>query len=116
MALSRSDGFETDSVPAVNLPVQDSSYIGQPPSIVLGTHLGVDPNPNVTPGADKWTGWIGNKNNPATATHGVQRTTFTESFIVDFPAIADNIRNQIDYAADTSLTIAIPNNIIDMST
>jgi hypothetical protein len=45
MALSRSDGFETDSVPAVNLPVQDSSYIGQPPSIVLGTHLGVDPNP-----------------------------------------------------------------------
>ncbi len=117
LAISKTDiGSVSEDTPAVNVPIQDPSYIGTPPNISLGTHLGLNPNPAVTPGADKWNGWIGNKNNSATATQGIQRTTFPESFIVDFPAIPDSIRGQLTYSSDTSLVINIPNDFLETST
>ena len=116
LLLSRADGVGSTTNPYITIPEQNPGYIGVPQTIELGTHLGINPDPNVTLGADKWTGWVGNKNNPATETQGVTRTNYTEAFIVDFPAIPDSLRDTVTYSSDTSLGIAIPNDTLVTST
>lgn len=115
LLLSRSFGSVSDDNPSVNIPIQNPGYIGSPQNVVLGTHLGINPDPAVTPGADKWTGYVGNKEKPATAVSGAYRTTYPESFIVDFPPIPDSIRDEVNYSSDTQLIISIPNDYLDTS-
>lgn len=87
LRLSRSYGGDTQSVfNIVTPPYEDSSYIGSPTEIDLSTHYGINPNPNVTPIAITWNGYIGNST-PNSSGLANTRTSFPESFIVDYPAI-----------------------------
>lgn len=107
LRLSRSTGSVTESPLLINQVVEDPSYIGTTRNISLGTHVGINPDPAVTVGADKWTGWIGNK-----WING-SKTNYPEEFRVDYPAIPDNVRDQITYESDTTLLINIPNDPLD---
>lgn len=106
---SRSSGSASDDLWAVQVPIQDPSYIGDPKEIVLGTHLGLDPV--ASPNADKWTGFIGNKEKTTVGGGNTTtlRTQYTEQFIVDFPAIPDYIRQDITYNSDNEFDMSIPN-------
>jgi hypothetical protein len=98
-------------------PLQDPSYIGTPQNIALPTHTGINPDPNVTPGAELWTGYIGNRDlPPVNAGDTPQRTQFPESFVVDYPAMPDSLRNLVTYTSVTDFTLAIENDLLDTST
>lgn len=114
LRLSRAQFSATSDVWSVPLPTEDPSYIGTPQTINLGTHIAINPDPAVTPGAEKWTGWICN-GETTTQTNTIQRTTFTEGFIVDFPPIPDSLRNEITYYSDSGFNLAIPNDVLEIS-
>lgn len=114
LRLSRSGGGSTTSDTwSVPLAVQNPNYIGEPLSIGLKTYIGINPDPDVTPGAEKWTGWICNTD--LTTASGVNRTSFPESFIVDYPPIPDSIRNEITYNSDSEFDLEIPNDVLEIS-
>lgn len=114
LLLSRSFGGDTDSEFVIPSPIDDPSYIGlEPMGVELGTHLGQDPNPVVTPGADKWNGFIGNKSLSNTSMTPV-RTQFSESFIVDYPAVSEALRGDRNLVSTTDLVISIPNDELEV--
>lgn len=116
ISLSRSQGTTTDSPFRVTVPVEDPSYIRSTvKSITLGTHLGIDPN--VDSNSDKWTGWIANKYITTVTGNDVvtNKTNYPEKFVVDFPKIPDNVRNEITYESNTELNVFIPNNTLETS-
>lgn len=116
--LSKADGSTTDTTQfAILVPPQDPSYIGSKRTISLGTHLGEDPNPDNTPGAENWTGYIGNKLVGNIAS-GQVRTNYPESFVVVFPEISGILRDNIVYtspASSNTFTILIPDDTLDVS-
>ncbi len=127
--LSRSQGSASDTAYTVPSVSTSPSYIGGTPiTIGLATHMGVDPVN--TYGADKWTGWICNNTsthnilwrdilNPISISHYIpvtSRTTYPESFVVDFPPIPDALRLDATYSSNANLTVSIPNNLLVMST
>lgn len=118
ISLSRSDGSSSTDLFTYTVPTQNPSYIGTPQTISLPTHAGVNPDPSVTNGADKWTGWICNREitTVTSANRVTARTNYQEQFIVDYPAIPDSLRNEIDYSSVTNLNIAIPNDSLETST
>ncbi len=100
--LSRSNGTISNSTWAVPVPLEDPSYIGPTRHINLAFRAGQDPEGF---GADKWTGWIGNKE----VINGLPtRTTYAERFIVDFPAIPAIVRDDIVYNSDATFLLNIP--------
>ncbi len=114
LLLSRSNGGDSASSLLVNIPTDDPAYIGSPSNIVLGTHLGLSPDSTVTPGADKWNGYIGNKTIGGGATAPV-RTQFSESFIIDYPAIPEALRGDRQLSAGSSFIITIPNDYLEVT-
>lgn len=115
LAISKAEGESISDNFFIDPPVQNPGYIGEPQTIVLQTHLGLDPDPQVTPNADKWNGYIGNKEVGGTNIT-TQRTKYPETFIVDFPAIPDNLREPVEYVTESNLNIAIPNDDLETST
>lgn len=114
LLLSKSDGSETNSGVVFNAPLQNPAYIGVPQTIVLGTHLGEDVNTTV--GADKWNGWIANKTVRSNVNQDLVRTTYPESFVIDFPEIPETLRGDLTYNSITALNIAIPDDDLETST
>jgi len=115
--LSRAQGTATTSPFQVQVPIEDPLYIGQTKSISLGTYVGL--NPDDTNLSQKWTGWIGNREYTKTTSTGTGsntttwRTNYPEQFIIDFPAIPDALRNEIVYTSDNTLTLEIPNDLLE---
>ncbi len=113
LLLSRSFGGDTETAYGIAAPTDDTSYIGSPPTVNLGTHLGMDLN--TASGAAAWNGYVGNKTLYDRRT-GYSRTTYTEAFIVDYPAILPAIRNDRVVSASGTYTIAIPNDSLVITT
>lgn len=115
LVLSRASGSAVTEDALVLPPITiDSSYIGTPQALTLGTHLGKNPDPLVNPAAQYYNGWIGNKE--IKDNRGViNRTTYQESFIVDYPAIPDELRQAKVYTADSTINIDIPNDLLEVS-
>ncbi len=111
--LSRSFGGDTASLISIPAPVDDPAYIGTPTTINLGTHVGIDPNPAVTLGADKWNGYIGNKTIHSNL-FADARTKFTEAFIVDYPAIPEILRGDRKVTSTAIFDIVIPNDDLEV--
>lgn len=105
--LSRAQGEASQSDFIVSQPTQDPSYIGEVIDVPLGTHLGEDPDPTVTFGAETWNGYIGNKE--ITVLANTYRTQFSEAFVVDYPPISEDLRAVKVYESDAEFTISIPN-------
>lgn len=83
-----SSSFESDSQSIYGVqypPFEDTSYIGDPTTVVLQTHIGEDPDISVNPIAVTWNGYIGN------GLKGNARTTYPESFIVDYPKLPNSL-------------------------
>lgn len=114
LRLSRADGSTTSDTWAVQVPIEDPLYIGTSKSITLGTHLGVNPDPDENPLADKYTGWIGNKE-VLNAENVALRTQYPELFVVDFPPIPEYIQNPITYESDNEFDIEVPNDTLTIS-
>jgi hypothetical protein len=91
LSLSGSSASDSATPFVLYKPFEDSSYIGTPQTIALGTHNGMDPDPTKNPQAANWNGYIGNK-----TTYNQlgmpNRTRFTEAFIVDYPPINNLLR------------------------
>ncbi len=113
LLLSRSFGGDVAENFTVPAPADSASYIGSPPTIFLGTHNGINPDPTVTPGANKWNGYIGNKTITSTV-HANTRTAYTESFIVDYPPIPDSIRGDRKVTSTSSFNIVIENDDLEV--
>jgi hypothetical protein len=112
--LSRAMYTGTDDPWLVGIPNEDPSYIGPTRTVRLGTHVGQNPDPEVTPGADLWNGYIGNAE--ITENAYTYRTQFTESFVVDFPEISDNIRGNLTYySQNNTFNVAIPSDTLEVS-
>lgn len=121
LSLSQSSGSAVDNQFTIVYPTNDNpSYIGHIGGKTLGTHIGIDPDPKVTPNADKWDGFIGNTTlttvtGVGTGTNIVkQRTNFPSSFIVNYPAIPDNLRNERVVTSESSFNVAIPNDLLEI--
>lgn len=114
LLLSRSNGGDSASSLLVNIPTDDPAYIGSPTTVALGTHLGLDPDPAVTRGAELWNGYIGNKTTGGGATAPI-RTQFSESFIIDYPAIPATLRGDRELSAGSSFIITIPNDFLQVT-
>lgn len=91
LSLSNSDTTDYATPFVLYKPFEDTSYIGTPATVTLGTHIGVNPDPSVTPIALTWNGYIGNRTIIDTSKLQV-RTRFTEAFIVDYPAVKSALR------------------------
>ncbi len=85
--------------PPVDNPIIPSS------GILLGNHFGQ--NPATTPGSSSWTGMIGNK--WTIENNNKFRTQYQESFVVDVPAIPDNIRQSKELGKGVAYEVNIPN-------
>ena len=111
LALFKNAGSDSDSVLAIPAIPSDSNP-PQPAGIPLQTHYGQDPT---TDAAAKWTGYIGNKWISVYLGGGsidTRKTAFSESFVVDTPAIEDAVRADRSLSSSASYTINIPNNNI----
>lgn len=112
LKLSRSNGSDvTDTFAIIMPPLEDAGYVGVPYSIYLQTHVGINPDPTVTTGADKWNGFIGNANKSETVGNNFTtfRTQFVEEFRVDYPEISDTLRSVRTLTSDATFNVAIPN-------
>lgn len=97
----------TDTALIPPTPPSDT-YVLPQYNIILGNHYGEDPSSTQ---AASWNGFVGNKAIREQLPGGginYTRTYFQESFIVDTPAIADQIRNDRDLAASASYNVNIP--------
>lgn len=106
LLLSRSQGSASNS--ALTIPAKLTDNVTFPTSSIrLGNHFGKDPT---TEAAKGWTGMIGNR--WKTENNNTFRTTYTESFVVDTPAIPDSVRNAKELAGTASYNVAIPNDTL----
>jgi len=105
LAMSRSIGSSSDTA-IVNptRPIDNVSF--ETSTVNLGNHFGEDPT---TEAAQSWTGAIGNK------FVGRIRTEFPESFVVDTPAIPDELRDLRELAANESFDVEIPNDLLNIT-
>ena len=102
LKLSRS--FNNDAQSTYNVqvpPFEDISYIGNPMFVVLQSHTGINPDTKVTPSAINWNGYIGNAQVSNT---NLQRTNYTEQFIVDYPPIPNKL------TFNRTITASLPGN------
>lgn len=104
LVLSKAQGSATDS--SLNAPTisTDTVTLGST-TINLGNHFGINPDPDVTAGAELWTGMIGN----AFVSGQFYRTTYTEAFVVDTPTIPDSVREERVRHSSGSYDVEIPN-------
>lgn len=112
LRLSRSYGGDSDTGFYISTPTDSSSYIGTPVTVNLGTHIGLDIN--TTSGASIWNGYVGNKTLFDGRT-GYSRTTYTEAFIVDYPAIANTIRDNRSVSSSVTYNVSIPNDSLTVT-
>ncbi len=114
IALFQSTGSASNSALIAPSAIVDS--VTYPDGLItLGNHFGQDPT---QPDAANWTGMVGNialsgvrtagSSDDVTATI-ITRSGFSEQFIVNTPAIPDNIRNAKSLYASHSYTVSIPN-------
>lgn len=107
LALSRSIGSQADSsfiVPAVPVDTVDPGSS----DIILGNHYGEDPE---QPGAENWTGRIGNKY----VVGGLgARTKFTEQFKVVTPDIPAAVRDEKIKTIGGTYDVSIPNDLLEV--
>lgn len=118
LRLSRARTVDSADTWAIIIPpVETYTYIGDPQTIGLETHVGEDPDTTVTPGADKWNGFIGNANKTETsATNLIKyRTDYVESFRVDYPAIPDIIRQTLNLPSDYTFDVTVPNDSLTVT-
>lgn len=110
--VSRAQGSSTNTAFNINRPIENPNYIISNEVITLGTHLGLNPDPQVTAGADQWDGYVGNREIFIDGGAGSNRTQYNEAFIVNFPAIPETLRGQITYTSTGNYTINIPNDTL----
>lgn len=106
LALFKANGSSNDSnfvAPAVNYP----TVVYDTGTITLGNHFGENPD---TEAAKAWNGFIGNRY----PTNGLARTTYTEQFIVDVPAIPDALRQEYEISVGTNYNVSIPNDTLEV--
>lgn len=110
IALYRASG--STSASALVAPTQPTDNVSYPTtSIELGNHFGEDPS---TAAAASWTGMVGNK--LITGTGVVPyRSQYSEQFIVDVPAVPDNLRNAKVLNGSGSYNVEIPNNTLTIT-
>lgn len=100
LLLSRPPAVDTATNLALSIPpYEDISYIlNNTINVVLGTHVGQNPDTSVNAAAINWNGYIGNANtNPSYLTPN--RTQYQEQFIVDYPALPPDLTNSRIIAA-----------------
>lgn len=106
ISLFKAQGSGSDSSLALPALTENTPNPGTG-TITLGNHFGQDPT---VAAAASWNGMIGNKINYGT----LGRTQYPESFIVDVPAIPEDVRQEKNIYASASYTIAIPNDDLDI--
>lgn len=96
LKLSRAAATDSESTFAVQMPpIEDSSYIGVPSTITLGTHTGKDPDTLAESITADWDGWIANAYSYRQFEHQfIQRSNFTNRFIINYPEIPDTLRKE----------------------
>lgn len=112
LRLSRAQQIDTDEIWEIIIPpIEDESYIGSVGTLSLQTHVGIDPDPLVTVGADSWNGYIGNANRTDTTINNtiMYRTQFSEQFRVDYPEIANYLRDTRILNSDYEFDVKVPN-------
>jgi len=109
LKLSQSTGSGTDAPWVIPSPIEQPNYIGaELQTISLGTYLGVDPA--VTPGTDKYTGWIADNTD-----RGGNKTAFGSKFVVDYPPVPPNLRDEQTYYSEIEFDLAVPNDFFETS-
>lgn len=109
LVLFRSQGSASDSI--LSIPAQPTDVVTyNTQNILLGNHFAEDPT---TEEALSWNGMIGNA--WITEAGNTFRTTFQEQFIVDAPAVPDELRTAKDLSTTDSYTVAIPNDTLVIS-
>lgn len=120
IVLFRSQGSGTNTPTTV--PARPAETITIPSDqVTLQSHYGEDPE--TAPGAESWTGHIGNKSNrELTTVVGVghswqgfvrEHTEYQESFIVETPPIPDSLRKERELIATPSTyEVEIPNDLL----
>lgn len=106
LALFRATGSQAETT--ITPPTRPTdTYSASTSAIGLGSHYGEDPTNH-----PEWNGHIGNAY--ITVQDGAyldtRKTDYTESFVVDTPAISDSSRLQRTLIASQSYNIQIPNN------
>ncbi len=100
LSLFKSTGSASDSTLLVAAIPADTATYGSG-DVYLGNHFGEDPTQD---GAETWTGMIGNR----FPSNSLFRTSYTEQFIVDTPAIPNGVRNEKELDSAQTFTIEIP--------
>ena len=100
LVLSKSEGSQSESGLVVNTIAADTAYLPTG-TITLGNHFGEDPS--TSPGSENWNGMIGNAFVPGQ----LGKTKFTEQFIVDTPAVPEDVRNEKVRTTSQSFDIAL---------
>jgi hypothetical protein len=112
LKLSRAQSTDSDDSWSILIPPsEDPGYVGGVQDIPLQTHVGIDPDPDETTGADSWNGYIGNANITTTQANNTvkYRTGYVEQFRVDYPGISDLLRQTRILDDDYSFDVAVPN-------
>ncbi len=109
IALFRSRGSATTDATLVPSRPSDSPSIPLNP-VVLGTHIGQDPD--TTSGSSAWNGFIGNGAFPLTSS--LIKTTFSEKFIVDTPAVPVGLTTNRYLTNTATYEVALPNDNLDI--
>lgn len=106
LVLSRATGSSSNS--ALTIPAKPSDNVAfNTDVIVLGNHFGEDPT---TIFAKGWNGMIGNK--WESVNNDTHRTNFIDQFVVDTPAVPDNLRESKELDATSSYNVEIPNDTL----
>ena len=110
LAFSRSSGSATTDVN--HIPPRPSfipATLLDNTSTILDSHYGIDPAVNDP--QNKWTGHIGNKYVTIQAgnTTNTYKTQFSESFVVDAPAVLEAVRSNTELVGGDSYELAIQN-------
>ncbi len=104
ISLFKAQGTTTDS--GISIPViPDDTVVTDSSVILLGNHFGFDPT---LPAATSWNGMIGNRIFPSSDGGTTARTTFSEQFRVDTPAIDESLRQERLVYNSTTFNVLIP--------
>lgn len=106
-------GYESDITASLQVafPSEDPSYIGTVPTVSIPVRAGLDPE---SPEAQNLIGWFCNR----ALENSLQRTTFNQRFIVDYPKIPDILTQPITYQSPVALnsfTVRIPKDLFSWS-
>ncbi len=109
IALFRSRGSAITTETIMPDRPSDSPVLPSAP-VVLGNHYGQDPT--TTTGSDSWNGFIGNGAYPLTSS--LIKTTFSEKFVVDTPAVPVYLTTNRILTGTETYETSLPNDTLDI--